>query len=101
MKTTQKEIDALVIELAETAGLSTSKEQAIAKGHKAYLSSEYASVYGGYRLIMVNVTNGAHGGAFGYSGCEARVKANEFANRLRALNTGINFNREMFDRMVK
>lgn len=91
MKTSQKEIDLLIEELASIAGLKTTKAEAIKAGHKAYLSSEYASVYGGHRLIMVNVNSGGHGGAFGYSGTEGRVKANEFTTRLRALIIGIEY----------
>ena len=40
-------------------------------GH--YYHIEFASIYGGYRLVLVNQTNGGHSGAFGGNGCEARV----------------------------
>lgn len=91
MRTTQKEIDLLVAELAKEAGLTTSKEAAKQAGQTHYLDTDYNSVYGGYRLVMVNTQGGGHAGAFGYSGTEARVKASEFAGRLRALIQGINY----------
>ncbi len=85
MKTTKKELNSLLQEIADKLNLSTNKEQAIKQGQKQYLFLEYASIYGGYRVVNVGVENGAHYGAFGGNGCEARLKAGEMAIKLRSI----------------
>ena len=91
---TRKDINKLVEEVAAAYGLSSSREQAKKLGHAYYLEAEYASVYGGYRLIGVNVSNGGHRGVFGKSGTEGRVGASLMAARLNGLLQGRTFHLE-------
>ena len=51
-------------------------------GH--YYFIEYAPIYGGYRLVLVNETSGGHNGAFGGNGCEERIN---FASMMMKLET--------------
>lgn len=100
MKTTEKEISQLIKQICDLSGLKNNKQDAIKNGQKAYLTYENAAVYGGYRLIMVQVDNGAHYGAFNWGSTEARVKPSVFAERLSGLITGLEYNKDMFDRMT-
>jgi len=85
----------LLNDLAELTGQATSKEQAITMGKDSFLFIEYAAVYGGYRIINVNVTTGAHYGAFGNSGTEGRLKAPVMEVKLRALIEGVKYAQQM------
>lgn len=68
-----KRLNIIIENIAYLLNLTTSKEEAIEKGHDYYLTLEYASHYGGYRLVNVNITNGGHRGAFGEgSACSRR-----------------------------
>ena len=49
-----------------------------------YYFVDYAACYGGYRLVMVNESNGGHSGAFGGNGCEERIN---FASMMMKLET--------------
>jgi len=91
MKTTATQLNNLVKTICDLTGLSNNKEQAISKGQDRYLYLEYASVYGGYRLVNVNVNSGGHSGAFGGSGTEARLKSSEMYTKLSALIAGIEY----------
>jgi hypothetical protein len=46
---------------------------------------EFASVYGGYRLVKVNNKSGGHSGCFGGNGCENRIKFAEMINKLQTI----------------
>lgn len=46
---------------------------------------DFNSTYGGYRLVLVNLSNGGHSGCFGGNACEPRVKFSEFENKLRTI----------------
>lgn len=74
MMTKNELLNALLSDLAGMTGQATSKEQAIAMGKDRYLFIEYASNYGGYRIVNVGVNNGAHYGAFGGNSTESRLK---------------------------
>jgi len=89
MKTNRKQLDNLVKEIADKLNLSNNREQAKEKKQKHFLALENAPIYGGYRLINVAVESGAHCGAFGGNGCEARLKAGEMAIKLRSILAGI------------
>lgn len=65
--------------------LAYSKDNAIHLGHTKYLAVDFASCYGGYRLVNVSVNGGGHSGAFNKSGCEARVSKKQFLMYLGAL----------------
>lgn len=90
---TEKQISQLVKEVADLAGLANNKAAAVAANQPSYLSFENAACYGGYRLIMVGVNNGAHYGAFQWGSTEPRVKPAVFADRLNALIVGLEFNK--------
>ncbi len=89
MKTTETQISKLVAEVAKVAGLSNNKKAAIEVGQDKYLSYENAACYGGYRLIMVGVNNGAHYGAFDFSSTCPRQKPAVFALMLESLIMGL------------
>jgi len=82
---TKKDIERQVNYLAE---LSNTKKT---EDCKSYLAIDYAPVYGGYRLVMVNKENGGHYGAFNQSSCSARMKTNEFSSYLTGLIAGIEY----------
>ena len=54
---------------------------------------DFASCYGGYRLVSVNPKNGGHNGAFGESSCCPRVSKKEFIAYLDGLLAGLNIDR--------
>jgi hypothetical protein len=89
--TTKQLLNELLSDLAQMTGQATSKEQANKLGRDKYLFMEYASVYGGYRIVNVGVSNGAHYGAFGGSGTEGRLTAKMMEVKLRSLIAGIRY----------
>ena len=54
---------------------------------------DFASCYGGYRLVSVNPKNGGHSDAFGKSECCTRVSKKEFIAYLDGLLAGLNIDR--------
>jgi hypothetical protein len=87
--TNEQHLNSLLNDIAEITGEATTKEQAKLKGHERYLSLENAPVYGGWRLISVGVNNGAHYGAFGENGCEARLKYKLMVIKLEGILAGL------------
>ena len=83
------ELNNLLQRIAELTGQATSREEAKANNLKTFLHLEYASVYGGYRLVNVNTENGGHGGAFGGSSCEGRLKAKDMYTKLSGIYQGL------------
>ena len=55
---------------------------------------DFASCYGGYRLVSVNPKNGGHYDAFGKSSCCARVPRKAFIAYLDGLLAGLNNDRQ-------
>lgn len=53
---------------------------------------DHAPIYGGYRLVMVKVENGAHYGAFNGNGTEPRMTAKEFVGYLSGIVAGLEAN---------
>ena len=83
-RTTKKELENLLKIISELSGISTEKKD----GEKYHLYLDFASCYGGYRLVKVNNETGGHFGAFGESSCCERLSAGKMANKLRIiLNT--------------
>jgi hypothetical protein len=80
-----KEIKQLMCEVASKFNLATSKEDAINKSQEKYLWVDFASSYGGYRLVMVGVSNGGHYGAFNQSSCCRRMSKKEMVAYLNGL----------------
>lgn len=61
-------------------------------GYRYY--AEFASCYGGYRLVSVNPVGGGHSGAFGQSDCCSRVPKKAFLLYLNGLISGIEAGRK-------
>lgn len=89
--TTQKLLNELLNDLASLTGNATTESGAIDLGKSHYLAIENAPVYGGYRIINVGVSNGAHYGAFGGNSCEGRVSGKVMEVKLRALIAGAEY----------
>jgi hypothetical protein len=53
---------------------------------------DFASCYGGYRLVSVNPKNGGHNGAFGESSIAPRMPRKEFIAYLNGLLNGLKYN---------
>lgn len=89
-----KNLNQILEQIAELSGLVTSKEAAIKNNQDNYLQLEYASVYGGYRLVNVSVKNGGHSGAFGESASCARLSNKEMTAYLNALLNGLKYDKQ-------
>lgn len=89
MRTTKKQLEQLLKDIAELQNMPTSREEAKQRGVKKYLILDHNSIYGGYRVNLVDVETGSRGGAFGGNGCEARLSAREMEIKLRGIYTGI------------
>ena len=81
MRTTKSELQNLLNTISELSGISTEKKA----GEKYHLYLEFASCYGGYRLVMVNNETGGEFGAFGESSCCERLSAGKMADKLRTI----------------
>ena len=75
--TTKQHIASQVMTLRETTGLN--------------LFADFASAYGGYRLVEVDTTYGAHYECFGQSSRAARMSAKVFDLYLSGLIGGLTF----------
>lgn len=84
-----KNLKLILLDICKELNLPIGKEDAINKGAEMYLDLEFASHYGGYRLINVGVKNGAHYGAFGESSICARKSKKEMTSYLEGLYSGI------------
>ena len=62
-----KKLNMLLEQVATVLNLATSKEQALKLGQTEFLELDYSSIYGGYRVVNVNINSYAHGGALGCS----------------------------------
>ena len=80
-RTRKSELEILLRSISELSGISLEKKE----GEKYHLYLEFASCYGGYRLIMVNNETGGHFGAFGDSSCCERLRAGKMADKLRTI----------------
>lgn len=71
-------------------GAYCTRSEAIKNGAKEYFSIEYAPIYGGYRLVKVNVKTGGHNSAFiNMSDTSPRLSYKEFYNYLRGIYAGL------------
>ena len=80
-RTRKSELQSLLAEISKLSGISTEKKD----GEKYHLFLDFASCYGGYRLVKVNNENGGHFGAFGDSSCCERLRAGKMADKLRTI----------------
>ena len=87
MKTTKKMINNKFNYLCKISGLEKTDTCA------TYLAIDYANIYGGYRLVMIQKSNGGHFGAFNESSIAGRMKAYEFYAYLTGLINGIEFSK--------
>jgi hypothetical protein len=85
-----KQIEKLVSEIALIKGFATNKDEAINNGLTEYIEVEFASCYGGYRINMVQVKNGAHHGALGESSACPRRTKGKMIEYLEAYINGLN-----------
>lgn len=92
---TKKDLQKKLEEIAAITGEATSEQDAISKGKDKYLYLEYASVYGGYRVVNVRLKSGSHSGAFNGNGIEARLKAKDMWSRLTAILTGLELSKSL------
>lgn len=99
--TTQKDLNDLIKQVSVLTGIANNKEDAIKNGQKAYLALDYAAVYGGARLVMVQVKNGAQYGAFNWGSTCPRLKPSVFAEKLIGLITGLEYTKSVYYKMVK
>ena len=81
MRTTKSELDILLQRVSELSQISTEKKE----GERYHLYLEFASCYGGYRLVLVSNTTGGHFGAFGESSSCERLNAKNMAAKLRTI----------------
>ena len=80
-RTRKSELESLLRSISELSGISLEKKE----GEKYHLYLDFASCYGGYRLVRVNNENGGHFGAFGDSSCCERLRAGKMAEKLRTI----------------
>lgn len=93
--TKQQYLESLVQDIAQLTGGAASRDEAKEKGLDKFLYIDYASVYGGYRLINVNVEGGGHSGSVMGSSVEKRVTYANFCYGLTALIAGLKFKQSM------
>ena len=86
---TTKDLQGQLEVIAKLLGKATSRKEAEEMGAKSFLYLEYASAYGGYRVVTVKVDGGSHSGAFGGNGSESRLAAKETSLRLDGIFHGI------------
>ena len=84
-----KNLNKILSEIAMLLNMATDKKTAIKKNLTKYLQLDYNSIYGGYRLVNVNVNGGGHSGAFGKSDCCARLSNKEMTLYLNGLLNGL------------
>lgn len=82
-------LENILAELGKATNEATSWHEAKDKNKDSFLMLDYASVYGGYRLVRVKTGSGAHYGAFGGNGCEARIGAKAMHLKLTSLLEGV------------
>jgi hypothetical protein len=89
-----KNLKLILKDICNELNLPFGYDDAINKGAEIYLDLEFASHYGGYRLINVGVKNGCHYGAFGESSACARKSLKEMKNYLEGLLYGIKYSKK-------
>ena len=62
-----KKLNILLEQVATVLNLATSKEGALKLGQTEFLELDCSSIYGGYRIVNVNINSYAHSGALGCS----------------------------------
>lgn len=79
----------IIKRISDITDIPNSRAAAIEKDKPHYLWLENAPMYGGYRLVLVDVKSGAHSGAFGGTGSEPRRKPKEMESYLQGLLYGL------------
>ena len=83
------QLTAQLNKIAALSNQATNREQAAKLGKDCFLHLDYASCYGGYRVVNVKIGSGAHYGAFGGNGCESRLSAAKMAIKLDGILQGL------------
>lgn len=87
----KKRLELLVNRISVLSGIPTIDTK---KEGDNFLFLEYASHYGGYRLVLVNGSNGGQAGVFGESSITPRRNAKVMEAYLEGLNNGLQFVKE-------
>jgi len=90
----QSVLNNLVRQIADELGFATSRKEAQEKNLDSFLFLEYASCYGGYRIVTVKTESGAHYGALGYNSTCSRMKATEMYAALSGILQGIELSKQ-------
>lgn len=90
MNKNYKVLESLIIGICNETAQSWYKDHALKNNRAEYLHIEYAPIYGGYRLVKVNVKSGGHNSAFiNMSDTSPRLPYKEFYNYLRGVYAGL------------
>ena len=90
--TKREYLQELLKEIGILSNMPISKEEAIKKNKSKYLHIDYASQYGGYRLIAVSNKNGSHCEIFDLSDMQLRVNYKTFCIMLKCIRSGLKYN---------
>ena len=86
-----KNLNNILEQICTLSNQVMSYDDAINKGRKRYLTIEYSSSYGGYRLVNVSVDSGGHSGAFGESACCNRRPIKQMTSYLEGVLFGLEY----------
>lgn len=86
-----KNLNRLLNKICILTGEVMTYDDAISKDKEKYLYIEYASHYGGYRVVNIGVLNGGHYGAFNESSCVARKPLKQMTNYLEGILYGLEY----------
>jgi hypothetical protein len=89
-----KNLNLILKDICTELNLPFGYDDAVNKNAEMYLYIEFASCYGGYRLVNVLIKNGGHCGAFGESSCCSRKSLKEMTNYLEGILYGIKYSKK-------
>ena len=84
----------LFLQLCEVMNLPYNETTAKKLNKTHYLFLDFSSYYGGYRIVSVKVGSGAHYGAFGGNGMEARLPKKQMQIYIKGLIEGYKYANE-------
>ena len=84
-----KNLNIILTLIAKKLNLTTNKQEALSNNQLRFLELDFNSNYGGYRLVMVDVKNGGHSGAFGESSACPRKSLKEMTAYLEGILIGV------------
>jgi hypothetical protein len=89
-----KNLNKILEQICTLSNQVMSYADAISKGINRYLTIEYNSSYGGYRLVNVSVGNGGHSGAFNESSCCSRRPIKQMTSYLDSILCGLEYSQK-------